>query len=282
MAHCIDGSALAQVRKDCLKKKSQLLASKSGRHPVLAVILVGDNPASHTYVRYKMKMCDALDIDSRPYFLPAGTSQESLNQLIDELNQNSTIDGILLQLPLPAHLHTNQTVERIAPHKDVDGLHPYNQGLLMQGKPFMVPCTPQGCLQLILSCRQDLAGLHAVVIGRSVLVGRPMGLLLLGQDMTVTMAHSKTANLPEICRTADVLIVATGKPHLITADYIKPGAIVIDVGQSRSELGVQGDVDFDSVKTVAGYVTPVPGGVGPMTIINLMENLLHAAEVNHV
>lgn len=281
MAERIDGHALALVRKNYLKSKSQNLTVRLGRRPVLAVILVGENPASQTYVHYKMKMCEELGIESRPHFLKTHTSQETLNELIDALNQDSTVDGILLQLPLPPQLHTNESIERISPHKDVDGLHPYNQGLLMQGKPFLAPCTPQGCLQLILSCRPDLSGLHAVVVGRSVLVGRPMGLLLLSQDMTVTMAHSKTANLQEICRSADVLVVATGQPRLITGEYIKPGAIVIDVGQSRSELGVQGDVDFESAEPIAGYLTPVPGGVGPMTIINLMENLLHAAEVHH-
>lgn len=280
MAQIIDGRSIAAARKEQLKQKSQQLRETLGRSPTLAVILVGEDPASQTYVRFKMKMCDELSITSQPFFLDASITQHTLNSLITQLNNDTTIDGILLQLPLPPALNTNETIELISPSKDVDGLHPYNQGLLMQGHPSLVPCTPQGCLQLIQSCHQDLTGAHAVIVGRSVLVGRPLALLLLNQNMTVTIAHSKTRNLKTLCQTADVLVGATGSPHLITADYVKPGAIVIDVGQSRQNSIIQGDVDFDSVAPLAGYITPVPGGVGPMTIINLMENLLHAASVS--
>lgn len=277
MTKIIDGRAIADARKKNLKQKSSRLKETLGRNPTLAVILVGEDPASQTYVRFKMKMCADLDITSRPFFLDATTTQRKLNDLILLLNKDETVDGILLQLPLPAGLNTNETIELISPYKDVDGLHPYNQGLLLQGHPGLVPCTPQGCLQLIQSCRPDLTGAHAVIVGRSVLVGRPLALLLLNQNMTVTIAHSKSQNLPAICRTADVLVAATGHPHLITADHVKPGAIVIDVGQSRSGSQIQGDVDFDAVAPLVSHITPVPGGVGPMTIINLMENLLHAA-----
>lgn len=277
MAQILDGKQLAATKKRTLTEACNRLTNELGRPPCLAVILVGNDPASQTYVRYKIKMCSELGIKSISNHLIEDTSQDQLIGLIEHLNQDIHVDGILLQLPLPKHLDHYKAIHHIAPSKDVDGLHPYNQGLLTQGKPGLIPCTPKGCLQLILSCCTSLDGIRVVIIGRSVLVGRPLALLLLNHNATVTIAHSKTHNLKQVCREADILVAAAGQPHLITGEYIKPGAIVIDVGQSRIGNKIAGDVEPASVSSIASFLTPVPGGVGPMTIINLMENLLHAA-----
>lgn len=278
MAQLIDGRALSQSRTESLLTRIHNLKTSLGRCPKLAVILVGDNPASHTYVQFKTKRCLELHIESVEKLMDASIDQADLFGVIHDLNNDKTVDGILLQLPLPSHLNAQKAVTLIHPSKDVDGLHPYNQGLLLQGRPFMVPCTPQGCLDLIHSCCDSLAGAHVVVVGRSILVGRPLAALLTNHNATVTLTHSKTSNLQEICRTADILIAATGRPGMITGDFVKSGAIVIDVGQSHVDNQIKGDVDFASVSPRASFLTPTTGGVGPMTIINLMENVIHAAE----
>jgi methylenetetrahydrofolate dehydrogenase (NADP+)/methenyltetrahydrofolate cyclohydrolase len=278
MVQILEGHSLAQARKERLLSKAHQLTISMGRPPKLAVILVGNDPSSHTYVTYKAKMCAELNIESVKYLLDKSIQQVDLMDLIHDLNRHDMVDGILLQLPLPSHLDAKQAILAIDPHKDVDGLHPLNQGLLLQGDPFMIPCTPKGCLDLIHACCDLLKGVHAVVVGRSVLVGKPLAALLINHDATVTLAHSKTSRLQEVCRTADILISAIGKPGIITGDYIKQGAIVIDVGQTHVDNKIRGDVDHDTVAPKASFLTPARGGVGPMTIINLMENVLHAAE----
>ncbi len=277
-AHIIDGRSLSQARTQILIARSHQIKLALGRPPRLAVILVGDDPASHTYVHFKTKRCSDLNIDSTTKVLKSTIEQSELMEIINSLNQDKTVDGILLQLPLPDHLDENKAVQAILPHKDVDGLHPLNQGNLLQGNPTMVPCTPQGCLDIIHSCCDNISDCHVVIVGRSILVGRPLAALLLNNDATVTVAHSKTSNLKSVCQMADILVVATGQPQMITGDFVKPGAIVIDVGQSHVNNRVIGDVEPVSVAHKASYLTPATGGVGPMTIINLMENVLHAAE----
>lgn len=271
-ATIIDGRALsARIRAD-LARDVQGLATPPG----LAVILVGDHAPSRVYVAGKVKACAEVGIKSHVYELPQSASASELNTLIDTLNANDTVHGILLQLPLPAHLNPATFLERINPHKDVDGLHPSNLGLLMSGRPRFIPCTPQGVMSLIHSVEGNIAGAHAVVVGRSVLVGKPVAQLLLSSHATVTQTHAQTRDLPAHTRTADILVVATGHPGLMTAAHVKPDAIVIDVGINRVGETLHGDVDFDSVVGVARAVTPVPGGVGPMTIACLLKNTLHA------
>lgn len=281
----IDGKALAQSIAEKLSAEVRQLTLKLGRAPGLAVILVGDNPASQVYVRSKTKKAKQCGINPTDRKLPATVSNAELLAVIRELNADSTVDGILLQLPLPAGLDEFQALTTIASEKDVDGLHPENQGLLLRGAKAPRPCTPRGCIDLLDQARKelglpkDLSGLHAVVVGRSVLVGKPVGFLLLERNCTVTICHSKTKDLAAECRRADILIAAIGKPEFITADFIKPGAIVIDVGINRlDDERLVGDVAFESAAEIAAAITPVPGGVGPMTIATLLSNTVEAAK----
>lgn len=276
-ATLIDGRAAADTLLQGLAADIQAL-NRAGTVPGLAVIMVGDDPASAVYVRNKIAACVRHGLRSMHHPLPATTQQAAVETLIDELNADPAVHGILLQLPLPPHLDAEALIERIAPTKDVDGLHPVNLGRLMAGRPGMVPCTPQGAMRLIRGVRPDLSGLCALVIGRSLLFGKPMGQLLLQADCTVIQAHSKSRDLPALCRQADLLIVAAGRPALVKGDWIKPGATVIDVGITRGEDGtLHGDVDFAAARMAAGAITPVPGGVGPMTIACLLANTVRAA-----
>lgn len=270
----IDGKALAaQVRAQVAGDVRTL-----GFAPGLAVILVGDDPASRVYVGNKVKACSAAGLRSIEHVLPAHTPQGEIAGLIDRLNADSQVHGILLQLPLPAGLDSDALIQRIDPRKDVDGLTIPNIGRLMAGLPGLVPCTPQGALALIKTQRADLAGLHALVIGRSLLFGKPMAQLLLAENCTVTQAHSRSRDLAGLCAQADILVAAVGRPRMVRGGWIKPGAIVIDVGINRLEDGrLCGDVAFDEALSVAGAITPVPGGVGPMTIACLLRNTLDAA-----
>lgn len=250
------------------------------RAPKLAVILVGDNPASAIYVRNKEKAAAEVGVESLVYRLDSAT-QEELTALIEQLNADETVDGILVQMPLPAPLNEREILQTINPAKDVDGFHPLNLGKLLIGEPAPVACTPKGCMRLIRLAKQDLTGLHAVVIGRSVIVGKPMAQLLLNANCTVTTAHSKTRDLPALCRSADIVVAAIGKPKTVKVDWIKDGAIVIDVGINRLEDGkLCGDVDFDACFDKCAAITPVPKGVGPMTIAMLLENTVEAAELS--
>ncbi len=274
-AQLIDGKAIAAALRDDLKQQVSNLPLQPG----LAVILVGDDPASHVYVGNKIKACEAVGIQSFESRLPADAPQEEVAAQIDAFNNNPDVHGILLQLPVPKHLDSDALIQMIAPAKDVDGLTLHNIGALVAGLPGLVPCTPQGSLRLIKSVRKDISGLNAVVIGRSLLFGKPMGQLLLAENCTVTQAHSRTQNLPEVCANADILVAAVGRPKMVQADWIKPGAIIIDVGINRMDNGkLCGDVDFDTVKEIAGAITPVPGGVGPMTIACLLANTIAAAK----
>ena len=276
-AQIIDGKLIAARLKEQVAMDAAVLKAK-GVTPGLAVILVGDNAASQVYVRNKIATCEKTGLKSFGHFLSASTGAADLLALIKKLNNDKTVHGILLQLPLPEGLDANTMIQAIDPAKDVDGLHPLNAGRLMAGLPGPVPCTPQGALILIKSVEQKLAGLHAVVIGRSLLFGKPMAQLLLAADCTVTHCHSKTRDLPGLCRTADILVAAIGKAEMVKGDWVKPGAIVIDVGINRQDDGsLTGDVDFDAAAKVARAITPVPGGVGPMTIACLMANTVRAA-----
>ena len=277
-ARIIDGKAVSdRVKTDIATQVAALKAR--GQSVGLAVILVGDDPASHIYVRNKIMACEKTGIISTEHRLNADVSEAEVLRVIDALNKDDAIHGILLQLPLPAHLDENKMVLAISPDKDVDGLHPLNAGRLMAGLPGMVPCTPQGSLILIKDVQQDLTGLHAVVIGRSLLFGKPMAQLLLAENCTVTHCHSKTRDLPALCRQADILVAAVGRAGMVKGDWIKPGATVIDVGINRiAEKKVVGDVAYDEALAVAGAITPVPGGVGPMTIACLLGNTLKAAQ----
>lgn len=275
-AQIIDGKSIAAHLRADIKAKISSLKNKPG----LAVILVGDDPASHVYVGNKIKACHEVGIESFEHKMDANSTQQEVRHVIKNLNANPNVHGILLQLPLPKHLNEDELVQMIAPAKDVDGLTIANVGRLVAGLPGLVPCTPQGSLLLIKSIKQDLTGLHAVVIGRSLLFGKPMAQLLLAENCTVTQAHSKTRNLEQICKNADILVAAVGRPRMVKQDWIKPGAIVIDVGINRMDDGkLCGDVDFDGVCKVAGAITPVPGGVGPITIACLLANTLRAAAV---
>ncbi|MGI6557423.1 MAG: bifunctional methylenetetrahydrofolate dehydrogenase/methenyltetrahydrofolate cyclohydrolase FolD [Limnochordia bacterium] len=276
MAQIIDGKKIAaEIRAELAKEIEEL--KKEGLHPGLAVILVGDDPASRVYVNNKKKACAEIGIYSREYALPKETTQEELLNLIGELNQDPQIHGILVQLPLPDHLDERQVLEAISPDKDVDGFHPVNVGRLATGQPCLKPCTPAGIIELIDRTGIELKGKEAVVVGRSNIVGKPVAFLLLARHATVTICHSRTARLDEVCRRADVLVAAVGRPEMVTGDWVKPGAVVIDVGINRVEKGLVGDVEFDTAKEKAGYITPVPGGVGPMTIAMLMKNTVEAA-----
>jgi len=278
MGNIIDGNKIAQEIRNEVRLKTLELRQQTGIIPGLAVILVGDDPASQVYVGRKSKACAEVGFLSREYKLPAETEEKKLLKIIKKLNKDDQIHGILVQLPLPGHISTENIIAAIDPDKDVDGFHPYNVGGLMAGTPLFLPCTPRGIMELIARSGIDLKGKEAVVVGRSNIVGKPMAMLLLAQHATVTMCHSKTGDLPAVTRRADVLIAAIGKPHMIKADMVKEGAVVIDVGVNRLENGkLAGDVDFDNVAPKASFITPVPGGVGPMTIAMLMKNTLDAA-----
>ncbi len=277
-ADIIDGNAIASKIRAELKIRAEHLA-KGGMQPGLAVILVGDDPASGIYVRNKAKACRDSGIRSEVYNFPGKTSQETVLQQIHALNANPEIHGILVQLPLPLHFESHRIIAAIAIEKDVDGFHPCNVGALVTGNALFFPCTPYGVMMMLKERDVLIEGQHAVVVGRSNIVGKPMSLMLLEKGATVTICSSKTRNLAEHTRNADILVVATGKPRMITAEMVKSGATVIDVGINRIDDGtLSGDVDFTSVKEKAGYITPVPGGVGPMTITMLMSNTIEAAE----
>ncbi len=276
-AEIIDGKALAcEIRKGIAEE-----ISKMPSNPGLAVIMVGNNPSSAIYVRNKEKACEELGIKSFAYRLPESTTQEELEKLVIELSDNLEIDGILVQLPLPNHIDEEKVLSLIPTSKDVDGFTENNVGNLLLGKKCLYACTPHGVIKLIKSKGIDISGKRAVVVGRSNIVGKPVAVMLLAENATVTVCHSKTKDLKDVCRQADILVVAIGKAKFITADMIKPGAVVIDVGTNRVEGKLYGDVDFDNVKDIAGYITPVPGGVGPMTITMLMYNTLLAYKRSH-
>jgi methylenetetrahydrofolate dehydrogenase (NADP+)/methenyltetrahydrofolate cyclohydrolase len=278
MASIIDGNKIAQDIRNEVRQSAISLKEQKGIIPGLAVVLVGEDPASQVYVGKKAKACAEVGFLSREYKLPADTSETRLLEIIAELNQDKLIHGILVQLPLPKNISTDKIIAAIDPHKDVDGFHPYNVGGLVTGSPLFIPCTPQGIMEIIARIGIDLKGKEAVVVGRSNIVGKPMALLLLAQHATVTICHSRTKDLPSVTRRADILIAAVGKTHMIKADMVKDGAVVIDVGVNRLENGkLAGDVAFAEVAAKASYITPVPGGVGPMTIAMLMKNTLNAA-----
>lgn len=282
-AKIIDGKAVAARLTGELAGRAAEFQARTGIVPHLAAVLVGENPASAVYVRNKQRACEKAGIRSTLHHLPAETTQAQLLQLIDKLNLDASVHGILVQLPLPAQIQEQTVLDAVTPLKDVDCFHPENVGLLVQGRPRFLPCTPAGCQHLIAAADVEVPGKHAVVIGRSEIVGKPMALLLVQKgaraDATVTIAHSKTRHLSEITRQADILIAAIGRPLAVTAEMVKPGACVIDVGINRVEGNLVGDVDFTAVSHVAGAITPVPGGVGPMTIAMLLENTLTAARL---
>ncbi len=280
MAIRIDGKAIsAEIRAE-LKEKTEAFAAARGYRPGLAVIIVGEDPASQVYVRNKKRACEEVGFYSRGYELPASTSQEELLALIDTLNADPAIHGILVQLPLPKHLDESEVLLRIDPKKDVDAFHPYNVGKIMIGDYRFLPCTPAGVMALLERTGIEIAGKRCVEVGRSNIVGKPMAMLLLHANGTVTVCHSRTKELSSITREADILVVAIGRADFITADMVKPGAVVIDVGMNRRADGkLTGDVDFAAVEPIASAITPVPGGVGPMTITMLLQNTLTAASV---
>ena len=278
MTQIIDGKALAASIRADLAKRTTVLTEK-GHRPGLAVVIVGDDPASQVYVRNKIRACADTGIESIEYRLAKDTREEELLKLIGELNNDKRVDGILVQLPLPEQIAPEKVIAAIAPEKDVDGFHVMNAGKLLTGTGGFMPCTPYGVMKMIESVGYDLTGKEAVVVGRSTIVGQPQALMLLAKNATVTVAHSRTADLADVTRRADVLIAAVGRAKMITGDMVKPGALVIDVGMNRDENGkLCGDVDTASVMGIAGWVSPVPGGVGPMTIAMLMTNTVEAVE----
>ncbi|HSI80837.1 MAG TPA: bifunctional methylenetetrahydrofolate dehydrogenase/methenyltetrahydrofolate cyclohydrolase FolD [Solirubrobacterales bacterium] len=279
-ARLIDGKAVAAKVRARIAEAVRARVGAGGSAPGLATVLVGGDPASEVYVTNKRRQCEEAGMRSLHHGLDADTSIDELEALIDELNADDGVDGILVQLPLPAGIDQDRVIARIDPAKDVDGLTATNAGLLAQGRPGLVPCTPLGVVELLRDAGIDLAGAEAVIVGRSILVGRPLSALLLGENATVTVSHSRTRDLAAVCRRADVLIAAVGAPRLVGAEMVKPGAAVIDVGINRTDDGLVGDVDFDAVREVAGAITPVPGGVGPMTIAMLLSNTLQAAETS--
>ncbi|NVK22835.1 MAG: bifunctional methylenetetrahydrofolate dehydrogenase/methenyltetrahydrofolate cyclohydrolase FolD [Kangiellaceae bacterium] len=281
-AHILDGKAISEKVKSQLAEKVQARLNKGLRAPGLAVILVGGDPASQIYVNKKVEACEKVGFISQKFVMDEDTSQDSLLRQIDSLNEDPAIDGILVQLPLPAHLDSNVILERIKADKDVDGFHPYNMGRLTQKMPTMRPCTPYGVMVMLKETGIDLVGKDAVVVGVSNIVGRPMGMELLMERCTVTFCHSKTKDLAQKVSEADIVVVGVGIPEMVKGDWIKPGAIVIDVGINRLESGkLAGDVEFDVAKERASWITPVPGGVGPMTVAMLMSNTLFACEHLH-
>ncbi len=277
-AQLINGNELSRKLRGEVAERAAALKTK-GITPGLAVVLVGDNPASQVYVRNKVKACEDNGLHSVLEKYDASMTEAELLARVDALNQDPSIHGILVQLPLPAHIDAQKVIEAISPAKDVDGFHIASAGALMTGMPGFWPCTPYGCMKMLESIGYDLKGKHAVVIGRSNIVGKPMALMLLAKDATVTVCHSRTADLKAQTLQADVIVAAVGKRNVLTADMVKPGAVVLDVGMNRNDEGkLCGDVDFEGVKEVAGYITPVPGGVGPMTITMLLVNTIEAAE----
>ena len=277
MSEIIDGKALSTAIKTELRDRANKFEKLKGRKIGLAVIRAGDDPASQIYVRNKIKACEQCGFESFSHCLNSDVSQSELTELIEKLNCDDRVDGILVQLPLPRHIDERAVLAAISPQKDADGFHAVNAGKLFLGERGVVACTPRGIIELIRSTGQSIAGKRAVVVGRSNIVGKPVAALLLQNDATVTICHSKTRDLGDITRTADILIAAVGKKHFISADMVKDGAIVIDVGMNRDENVLYGDVDFDAVKNVAGYITPVPGGVGPMTVAMLLSNTADGA-----
>ena len=280
-AQLIDGKKISQQRIEAVAQAVKARQEKGLHIPCLAVVLVGDDPASAVYVRNKKLACQKSGIESRSYELPSETTQDDLLKLVDELNGDPAVDGILVQLPLPAHIDSQAVLERIEPHKDVDGFHPYNVGRLVVKMPLMRPCTPKGVMTLLEAYGIDPKGKKAVVVGASNIVGRPQALELLLSRATVTICHSATQNLADEVAAADILVVGVGIPNFVKGEWVKPGAVVIDVGINRLDDGsLCGDVEFDVAKERASMITPVPGGVGPMTIATLLENTLHAASLH--
>ena len=283
MASIIDGKAFAQGLREQIATQVSELKNKHGITPGLAVVLVGEDPASQVYVRNKAKQTEEVGMNSSEYRLDAQTSQDELMALVDKLNNDDAVNGILVQLPLPSHLDDKQVLNAINVEKDVDGFHILNVGRLSIGEDSLVPCTPSGCIMMLKDKLGELSGLNAVVVGRSNIVGKPMLQLLLNENCTVTVAHSRTKDLPDVCRSADILVAAVGRAQMIKGDWVKPGATVIDVGINRIKLEdgknkLVGDVDFATAEPVAGAITPVPGGVGPMTIACLLNNTVIAAK----
>ena len=280
-AQLIDGKKISQQRIEAVAQAVKARQEKGLHTPCLAVVLVGDDPASAVYVRNKKLACQKSGIESRSYELPSETTQDDLLKLVDELNGDPAVDGILVQLPLPAHIDSQAVLERIVPHKDVDGFHPYNVGRLVVKMPLMRPCTPKGVMTLLEAYGIDPKGKKAVVVGASNIVGRPQALELLLSRATVTICHSATQNLADEIAAADILVVGVGIPNFVKGEWVKPGAVVIDVGINRLDDGsLCGDVEFDVAKERASMITPVPGGVGPMTIATLLENTVHAASLH--
>ena len=280
-AQLIDGKKISQQRIEAVAQAVKARQEKGLHTPCLAVVLVGDDPASAVYVRNKKLTCQKSGIESRSYELPSETTQDDLLKLVDELNGDPAVDGILVQLPLPAHIDSQAVLERIEPHKDVDGFHPYNVGRLVVKMPLMRPCTPKGVMTLLEAYGIDPKGKKAVVVGASNIVGRPQALELLLSRATVTICHSKTRNLAEEVASADIVVAGVGIPNFVKGEWIKPGAVVIDVGINRLDDGsLCGDVEFETAKERAAMITPVPGGVGPMTIATLLENTVHAASLH--
>ncbi len=271
-AKLIDGKAISAKKREEIRQKSELFEKETGRKICLAVVLIGNDPASEVYVRNKIRGCEATNIKSLSYTLPATITQAQAEEVVRALAVDDAVDGILVQLPLPAGLNETKILNLIPPEKDVDGFHPVNVGNLVLGKESIVACTPMGVMTMLHEYGVEISGKNAVVIGRSNIVGKPMALLLLRENATVTVCHSKTKNLKEICKNADILVAAIGRPAFVTADMVKEGAVVIDVGINRVDGKLKGDVDFEKVGEKASYITPVPGGVGPMTITTLLEN----------
>jgi methylenetetrahydrofolate dehydrogenase (NADP+) / methenyltetrahydrofolate cyclohydrolase len=284
-ATILDGKAMAETIRAEVAKEAAEFCGKTGVTPCLAAVLVGENPASQVYVRNKQKACEKAGMKSIMERHPADMTETQLLDLIDRLNRDPAVHGILIQLPLPKQINETRVLEAVNPLKDVDAFHPENVGRIVQNRPRFLPCTPHGVQQLLVRHNIPIAGQHVVVLGRSDIVGKPMAIMLMqrgpGGDATVTVCHSRTKNLPEILRQADILIVAIGKANFVTAEVVKPGATVIDVGINRTETGLVGDVDYAAVKEVAGMITPVPGGVGPLTIAMLMRNTLTAAKLQN-
>lgn len=281
-ARILDGKKLAQQLRSELAEEIVEFIQNNGVVPCLAAVLVGDDSASEVYVRSKRSACEAVGIESQLHRLDAKASAEELLKLVSKLNKDAEVHGILIQLPLPPQMETGRVLVAVSPAKDVDAFHPENVGRLVQGRPRFLPCTPQGVQQLLVRSGIEIAGRHVVILGRSDIVGRPLSIMLSqrgpGGDATVTLCHSRTRDLAAVTRTADILVVALGKPKFVTADMVKPGAVVVDVGINRTDDGLVGDVDFAAVREVAGAITPVPGGIGPLTIAMLLRNTLLAAQ----
>jgi len=278
-ARLIDGKALALHVRERLAKDSAALLAQTGVKPGLATIIVGDDPASHLYVKNKQKACDAAGIYIDDHKLPASTTQSDLLALIEKKNADSKIHGILVQLPLPKHIDSKVILDAVSPQKDADGFHPYNFGRLVEGHPVFEACTPKGVIKMIESTGVPIEGKRAVVLGRSNIVGKPLALMLLQRNATVTICHSKTVDLPAVCREAELLLVAIGRAKFVTADMVREGAVIIDVGTNRLPDGkIVGDVDFEPVSQKVGWISPVPGGVGPMTIAMLLDNTVESAK----